>query len=118
MRAKYSSKDLLENVLPRMQSYVNQSIPEAPQLRKAERLMEERGDSRVQIYKAVGDYLARVNLSASPKWSYKLETFPRPKGRATRVIFTEYDLSRKTIQPHDVIIDANGELRRAVRRPR
>src|SRR5438552_11643955 len=29
-------------------------------------------------------------------------------GRATRVIITEYDLPRKTIQPHDVILDDNG----------
>ena len=108
MRSKYTSKDFLENVLPRMQSYVNQSIPEAPQLRKAERLMEERGDSRVQIYKAVGDYLAKVNQSAQEGWSYQLNTFPRPKGRATRVIYTEYDLPRKTIQPHDVILDDKG----------
>ena len=108
VRSKYSSKEFLENVLPRMQSYVNQSIPEAPQLRKAERLMEERGDSRVQIYKAVGDYLATVNLSNDDRWSYQLKTFARPKGRATRVIFTEYDLPRKTIQPHDVILDAQG----------
>ena len=108
MRSKYTSKELLENVLPRMQSYVNQSIPEMPQLRKAERLMEERGDSRVQIYKAVGDYLAQVNLSNGDTWSYQLKAFPRPKGRATRVIYTEYDLPRKTIQPHDVILDDNG----------
>jgi virginiamycin B lyase len=108
MRSKYTSKEFLETVLPRMQSYVNQSIPEAPQLRKAERLMEERGDSRVQIYKAVGDYLAQVNLSGSDKWGYKLQTFPRPKGRATKVVYTEYDLPRKTIQPHDVILDDKG----------
>ena len=110
MRAKYTSQELLETVLPRMQSYVNQSIPEAPQLRKAERLMEERGDSRVQIYKAVGDYLAQVNLSTAENgtWGYELKTFPRPKGRATRVVYTEYDLPRKSIQPHDVILDGQG----------
>ena len=110
MRTKYTSKEFLEVVLPRMQGYVNQSIPEHAQLRKAERLMEERGDSRVQIYKAVGDYLAQVNLSTSENgtWGYELKTFPRPKGRATRVVYTEYDLPRKTIQPHDVILDDKG----------
>jgi streptogramin lyase len=110
MRTRYTSKELLESVLPRMQSYVNQSIPEAPQLRKAERLMEERGDSRVQIYKAVSEYLAQINLSTSDgdKWTYELKTFPRPKGRATRVVYSEYDLPRKTIQPHDVIVDDKG----------
>ena len=29
-------------------------------------------------------------------------------GRATRVIITEYDLPRKEIQPHDVIVDPDG----------
>src|SRR5207237_194518 len=37
-----------------------------------------------------------------------LKTYPRPKGRATRVIYTEYDLPRETISPHDVIVDAQG----------
>lgn len=110
MRSRYTGKELLETVLPRMQGYVNQSIPEHPQLRKAERLMEERGDSRVRIYKAVGDYLSQINLSASEgdKWGFELKTFPRPTGRATRVVYTEYDLPRKTIQPHDVIVDDRG----------
>ena len=108
MRSKYTSKEFLELVLPRMQSYVNQSIPEAPQLRKAERLMEERGDQRVEIYKAVGDYLAQINLSTGPEWNYELVSFPRPRGRATHVVYTEYDLPRKTIQPHDVIVDEGG----------
>ena len=31
-----------------------------------------------------------------------------PTGRATRVIITEYDLPRKEIQPHDVIVDGDG----------
>ena len=44
----------IEGMLPRMQGYVNQSIPQHPQLRKAERLMEERGDQRVQVYRAHG----------------------------------------------------------------
>jgi streptogramin lyase len=37
-----------------------------------------------------------------------LKTLPRPTGRATRVIVTEYDLPRKTIEPHDVIVDSEG----------
>jgi virginiamycin B lyase len=108
MRSQHSSDDFIKVVLPRMQGYVNQSTPLAPQLRKGERLMEERGDQRVQIYKALGDYLARLNLSAGPGWNFELKTFSRPKGRATRVVYTEYDLPRKVIQPHDVIVDADG----------
>ena len=33
---------------------------------------------------------------------------PRPGGRATHVIYTEYDLPRDTIEPHDVIVDKDG----------
>src|SRR3989442_10475789 len=35
-------------------------------------------------------------------------TRPRPVGRGTRVVITEYDLPRPTIEPHDVIVDGDG----------
>src|SRR4051812_4702962 len=110
VRSKYTAEQFLTSVLPRMQSYVNQSIPGAPQLRKGERLMEERGDQRVQIYRELGEFLAKVNLSSSATWTYPLKTFARPTGEATRVIYTEYDLPRKLAQPHDVILDAKGRI--------
>ncbi len=100
--------DAFMKLLPRMQGYVNQSIPQHPQLRRAERLMEERGDQRVQVYRAAAEYLSTINLGSAQKWSYELRTLPRPSGRATRVIYTEYDLPRETISPHDVIVDADG----------
>jgi streptogramin lyase len=77
-------------------------------LRKGERRMEERGDQRVQIYRSAAEFLSRVNLGSDSTWKFELKTFPRPSGRATRVIYTEYDLGRETIEPHDVIVDANG----------
>jgi virginiamycin B lyase len=107
-RSKYSADDFINVVLPRMQGYVNQSMPIAPQLRQGERRMEERGDQRVQVYRAMADFLAGINQSSGPRWSYALKTLPRPKGRATRVVITEYDLPRATIQPHDVLLDADG----------
>jgi virginiamycin B lyase len=108
VHSRYDADTFMKTVLPRMQSYVNQSIPQHPQLRKAERLMEERGDQRVQVYRTSAEYLSTINLAESPKWGYQLKTFPRPSGRATRVIYTEYDLPRETIEPHDVIVDAQG----------
>jgi streptogramin lyase len=108
VRSKYDSDGFLTQILPRMQGYVNQSIPAHPQLRRAERLMEERGDQRVQVYRALADFLGTVNLSVGSAWSYPLRTFARPTGRATRVIYTEYRLPRETISPHDVIADADG----------
>jgi streptogramin lyase len=107
-RSKYDADTFMKAVLPRMQGYVNQSIPQHPQLRKAERLMEERGDQRVQVYRAMAEYLSTVNLAESPTWSYELKKAPRPTGRATKVVYTEYDLPRETISPHDVIVDAQG----------
>jgi virginiamycin B lyase len=106
-RSKYDSNAFLTQIMPRMQSYVNQSIPAHPQLRHAERLMEERDDQRVQVYRAAADFLSTINQSAG-QWSYAFKTNTRPAGRATRVIYTEYDLPRETISPHDVIVDSNG----------
>jgi virginiamycin B lyase len=108
VRSRYDAEAFLTQLLPRMQGYVNQSIPAHPQLRRAERLMEERGDQRVQVYRAAAEYLSTINLSAGSQWSYALKTFARPTGRATRVIYTEYGLPRETISPHDVIVDADG----------
>ena len=58
--------------------------------------------------KAAADWLATVNLSKGPTHDYPFKTLPRPTGRATRMIVTEYDLPRKTIEPHDVIVDSDG----------
>jgi streptogramin lyase len=107
-RSQYDADTFMKVVLPRMQGYVNQSIPQHPQLRRAERLMEERGDQRVQVYRTTAEFLATINRSASPAWRYELRTLARPAGRATRVVYTEYDLPRDTVEPHDVIVDRDG----------
>jgi streptogramin lyase len=108
LRSTHNADDFMANVLPRMQGYVNQSIPQHPQLRKAERKMEERGDARLKIYRAAAEYLSTINLNGRSQWSFQLNPMPRPGGRATRVIYTEYDLPRETIEPHDVIVDKDG----------
>jgi streptogramin lyase len=106
VKSAYTTDDFM-HVLPRMQGYVNQSMPSIPQLRRGERRMEERGDQRVQVYRGLAEYLAQINQSKGA-WTYQLQTLPRPTGRATRVVITEYDLPRATIQPHDVIVDRDG----------
>src|SRR5262249_57119361 len=58
--------------------------------------------------KAMAEYLASVNLSKDEVWDYRLKTLPRPQGRGTRVVITEYDLPRKQSQPHDAIVDSDG----------
>ena len=56
----------------------------------------------------MADYLATINLSSSDHWSYELKTLPRPKGRDTRAIVTEYDMVRPTTEPHDILVDKDG----------
>jgi len=108
LNSKYTADEFVTMILPRMQGYVNQSMPSHPQLRRAERLREERGDQRVQVYRGAAEYLASINLSSRPAWNFEFKTLPRPTGAATRVIYTEYDLPRETIEPHDVIVDGQG----------
>ena len=108
MRSKYDTDGFLTQILPRMQGYVQQSLPIHPQLRPAERLMEEQGEDRIEIYRSMARYLSTINLSATDQWKYALKTLPRPKGPATRVIYTEYDLPRQEMAPHDVIVDRDG----------
>ncbi len=107
--------DEFVQVQERMASYVNQSIPEAPQTRLADRLAvqqqrgEEGGQSRpLQDRQKMAEFLSSINLSKESTWTYPLKTFPRPTGRATHVIITEYDLPKPTRQPHDVMVDSDG----------
>ncbi|HEX4329425.1 MAG TPA: carboxypeptidase-like regulatory domain-containing protein, partial [Burkholderiales bacterium] len=105
IHSKYSAEQFISIVLPRMQGYVNQSMPGAPQVRKGERVMEERGEERIEIYKEMGTFLANINLHDRDNWTYEVKPFARPSGAATKVIYTEYDLPRPLIQPHDVVLD-------------
>jgi len=58
--------------------------------------------------RGAAEFLASINLSKGPERSYTYKTLPRPTGRATHVVVTEYDLPRKTIEPHDVMVDTDG----------
>jgi virginiamycin B lyase len=114
IRSTHDADEFVQ-VQQRMASYVNQSIPEAPQKRLAERranqqeVGEEGGQARQQQnLQRMAEFLSSINLSKGPEWAYPLKTFPRPKGRATRAIITEYDLPKPTRQPHDVIVDSDG----------
>jgi virginiamycin B lyase len=108
VRSTHDANEFANDILPRMGGYANQSMPIHPQRRQAERLLEERGDQRKQAQQAMAKFLASINLSGGDTWSYELKTLPRPKGRATRVVMTEYDLPRATAEPHDVIVDHQG----------
>src|SRR3989442_1179525 len=90
-------------VLQRMAGYANQSTPLHPQRRVA-----ERPEGNPESVRKQAEYFSTINLSSAPAWRFPLKTLPRPTGRATRVIMTEYDLPRPTIEPHDVIVDSEG----------
>jgi streptogramin lyase len=91
-------------VLKRMQNYANNTTIARVQRRLSERdFPEERA-------RKLAEYLASVNLSQTPVWAYTLKTLPRPVGRGTRVLITEYDMPRKTIAPHDVRLDGQGTV--------
>jgi streptogramin lyase len=102
VRSSHDAAEFLQ-VFKRMAGYYPGSTPLHPQ-----RLVGdiERNLTRGANLEAAAQYLASVNLSDSTGWEYPLKLFPRPTGRSTRVIFTEYDLPRSAIEPHDVILDS------------
>jgi streptogramin lyase len=106
-RSTYDTEGFLTTV-QRMGTYANQSTPLLPQKRLTTRDTDLVGEDQIKVQRAQAQWLATVNQSHGSGWDYPLKTFPRPSGRATQVIMTEYDLPRPTIEPHDVILDASG----------
>jgi virginiamycin B lyase len=58
----------------------------------------------------LAEYLSTLNLSKNETWTYPLKTAARPTGKATQVLITEYDLPKRTRQPHDVVVDSEGTV--------
>jgi virginiamycin B lyase len=102
--------DKLTSVIERMSTYPQLSFPFMIQKLVAARIGggEEPLEQRQEGWKRQARYLTTLNLSSSPEWNYHMKTLARPKGKATRVIYTEYDLPQRTRQPHDVIVDSQG----------
>src|SRR5437867_5613047 len=102
--------DKLTTVIERMSTYPQLSFPMKIQKLVAPRIGggEDPLEQRQAGWRRQAQYLSTINLSSAPHWNYEFKTFPRPKGRATKVIYTEYDLPQKTRQPHDVIVDSHG----------
>lgn len=101
VRSKHNA-DAMYEVLKRMTTYAINTSPEHRQKRAKPRPFNEK------TFRDLAAYLASMNLSKGDKWSYPLKTLPRPKGRSTRVLITEWDLPRRTIAPHDVMTDSAG----------
>jgi streptogramin lyase len=123
-RSKHNAEEWAK-VLERMGRYAQGSTPERPQLRPNEHgggrsnpiLQQSMGgrEGEDPVMKdrvgAAAAYLASINLSEGrTTWTYPLKTYPRPTGKATRVIITEYDLPRKEALPHDAAADSQGNV--------
>jgi virginiamycin B lyase len=103
-RSRYTADEFV-HVLKRMRTYAQGSTPIRPQVRPGVR---DPSPGQLQQMTKFAQYVSTINLSKVSKWEYPLKTFPRPKGKATRVIITEYDLPRPEAMPHDAAIDAEG----------
>jgi streptogramin lyase len=102
----YTSEEFMA-LIPRMMRYGAMSMPSHPQL-AADRhpTTEPHGD----VLTKLAEYYAGINRSRGAR-SYALKTAPRPTGRATHVVITEYELPRPEVtEPHDVIVDAEGTV--------
>jgi streptogramin lyase len=109
-RSKYDT-DKLVSVIERMSTYPQLAFPLKIQKLPAPRVGggTESAEQRLAGWRRQAEYLATINLSGGgPGWHYALKTLPRPAGRGSEVIYTEYDLPQRTRQPHDVIVDSTG----------
>jgi streptogramin lyase len=93
------------HVITRMMGYGAVSQPIKPQP-----MLDKSRQGKPEQYRKMAEYLATINLSAVDKWEYPLRTLSRPKGEATRAIVTEYSMGRATTEPHDVVVDAQGNV--------
>ena len=110
VRSQHDTAEFVQ-VLRRMTGYAQGSTPARPQLRVSAGRgggdMDTSPRTQGQLVKQA-EYAATINLSSDSKWPYELKTVPRPRGKATNVIITEYDLPRPEAMPHDAMVDSQG----------
>ncbi len=94
-------------VYQRMGTYYGEGSARRPQILKQR---EGGGFGDPERLRKQAEYMSTISLSTVEKWTYPLKTLPRPTGRATHVIITEYDLPREDSVPHDLIVDSKGQV--------
>jgi len=99
--SRYNATEMAQ-VVQRMSTWAQGSMPTHPQPQLGRSIGAPRPAEA-----ALGQYISTINLSAGER-PYPLKTDPRPKGKATRVIITEYDLPRPIAMPHDAQMDSRG----------
>jgi streptogramin lyase len=105
VESTYKADDFMA-LVPRMMRYGAMSKPNHPQVAPDRSpTSAPKGD----VLHNFAEYLAGINRSTHPAFAFPLKTAPRPYGRATRVILTEYELPRPDLtEPHDVVVDPKG----------
>jgi streptogramin lyase len=100
-RSHYNA-EAMAKVVQRMSTWAQGSMPTQPQPQLGRKIGPPTAGQT-----ALGKYISTINLSEGER-PYPLKTDPRPTGKATRVIITEYDLPRPQAMPHDAFLDARG----------
>jgi virginiamycin B lyase len=100
--------DEWKSVFARMGRYAPESVPSRPQLLLAGGPRSERPRVPANMMDAAAEFLVNASVNNPDNEGQVFKRLPRPKGRATNVIITEYDLPRKEALPHDVIVDTDG----------
>jgi len=104
VRSNHDVNEWMQTI-SRMKGYGAVSQPIKPQV-----MLDPDRAGRPEDYRKMAEYLATINLSATDHWQYPLKTLPRPTERSTHVIVTEYDVVRPTTEPHDVVLDKDGNV--------
>jgi streptogramin lyase len=97
-----------KNVFVRMGRYAPESVPSRPQLLLQGGPRSERPRVAANQMDQAAEFLVNASVNNPDNESHAFTQLPRPKGRSTNVIITEYDLPRKEALPHDVIVDMDG----------
>src|ERR1700686_1753923 len=97
-----------KNVFVRMGRYAPESVPTRPQLLLQGGPRSGRPRVPANMMDAAAQFLVTANVNNPDNEGYVFKRLPRPTGRATNVIVTEYDLPRPEALPHDVIADTDG----------
>ncbi len=105
VKGNHSSDEWVQ-IFRRMSMYAPGSQPVRPQMTVG---AIQRDRTRGFDPKVIADWLASVNVAYNQK-KIAYKTLPRPKGAATKVIVTEYDLPRPIAMPHDVVVDSSGAV--------
>ena len=95
VRSQFDADGFID-ILKLMATFAQGATPTHP----TKRGLEQVGPTGMMGTPKTAEFLSTINLSnGGDQWSYPLKTLPRPTGRATHVIVTEYDLARRDARP-------------------